>query len=785
MRDRSIRSLFSFFLAALLLFGVLFTPAVTLAGPNTTAEDATTFLITTACEQFITGQDNNAYPHNDEQFGESYFITDDGMRDKLFAMVKNDGEYNELFNFLFEDKWEGSCYGIATTMAINRLSQYGDIPSDYAFTAADMQAGAENYYDIKSLANNELARNWVNFYMVSQALPTVTLANDAMLKVKPKAVNGKMQYDREALTAFVEKAKAFVDDGQPFLFSYFYRDPQTNKGYGHAIVGCDYYIVEPTAAIPGRIYIKLYDENLTTADYINQPFYFIALELDQSGVQPLRGYTDTLGNERIVLCRRDGAAFVAAHILTGMEITDVAQMQRNIVDAGNTQTLSALASAASAATLSLDDVAAYGDNFRIKPFAYDNNDVNNIRYADQCGKLYSIPGGANKAHEGDPLLPAPPEPIDSNPIPVNAANVNEPFAHMIDYRYESFHPGDPLGMEIDLKTSGSVKGEVTSFNGFDLVLSDGSLPGASLLSDDHYAWVSGDNLDYVRYSANAHLRDVIATSGGSNLKLYFGTGDGVGLDMFSLSMDSFSSMQVFDEEDGAIYSDCVVLRMDGAASGFNFNFYKGTRQSGEYAAEISATDPDHFIWVKIKARELPSGEIGVDIWTEETEDADTAAKFEGPPSYTSYIQPSRTSASRASSISGGSNAYSGNQYPLTGGAGGVMQPDGSVSFTFDAPCDKQTGASIDGTPLQKGADYDVGCGSTVVTLKPARLAALKDGAHTLTVYFTDGMAQTTFTTPLSGLTTSAMPDVPATGGVPGFALALPAALLGWLWRKKR
>ena len=86
---------------------------------------------------------------------------------------------------------------------------------------------------------------------------------------------------------------------------------------------------------------------------------------------------------------------------------------------------------------------------------------------------------------------------------------------------------------------------------------------------------------------------------------------------------------------------------------------------------------------------------------------------------------------------------------------------------INAPHEKQTGVAVDGKPLQKGVDCEISEGSTIVTLKPAFLATLKDRMHTLEVYFTDGRMRTQFTTPLSAsLTTAAVPGVPATGDAP-------------------
>lgn len=124
---------------------------------------------------------------------------------------------------------------------------------------------------------------------------------------------------------------------------------------------------------------------------------------------------------------------------------------------------------------------------------------------------------------------------------------------------------------------------------------------------------------------------------------------------------------------------------------------------------------------------------------------------------------------------GGSGTATRTQYSLKPGEkkeSAEMLPNGGLQYTIDAPFERHTGAAVDARPLQRGVDYEVKSGSTVITLKPEFLATLKDGAHTLTVYFSDGSFTQSFTTPLSSsISTAASPDVPATGGAP-FALPL-------------
>jgi alpha-L-fucosidase 2 len=69
---------------------------------------------------------------------------------------------------------------------------------------------------------------------------------------------------------------------------------------------------------------------------------------------------------------------------------------------------------------------------------------------------------------------------------------------------------------------------------------------------------------------------------------------------------------------------------------------------------------------------------------------------------------------------------------------------GDLVFRIDAPISKYLSTYIGRTKLREGVDVEVTEGSTVVTVKRAYLEKLTKGIHTLTVYFTDGYAITTF-----------------------------------------
>ncbi len=76
-----------------------------------------------------------------------------------------------------------------------------------------------------------------------------------------------------------------------------------------------------------------------------------------------------------------------------------------------------------------------------------------------------------------------------------------------------------------------------------------------------------------------------------------------------------------------------------------------------------------------------------------------------------------------------------------------IDPDGGVCglrVTANADFAKFRGAAVDGA-LVNPENYTAESGSTVVTLRPAYLATLAPGQHTLRLIFDDGAAETTFT----------------------------------------
>ncbi|MDO5111554.1 MAG: hypothetical protein Q4E65_04525 [Clostridia bacterium] len=784
----------SFFLALLLLFCALLAPATTLAAPSNAAS-CWDFINTTTCDQFQVGVDSNSFPHSRSAFPPSYAL-DRAYQSALFKMATKK-EYQRIVEYM-QKEWGGSCYGISTTMILNRLTRMKMISP--GLPASTMHSGAKNYFSIPNPKTSRSALNYINYFMLSQ------FVSKSRAGIETKAIttrkDGKIFYDRASLEAVVKKVVDFVDTGRPFQVGYGYGDG------GHAIVGCDYYFYNDNDPAKNRdiIVLKFYDENDRgmAARYGTPHFCYVKLALKNGVIEPLAEHKDSNGNERVYLYYYNYAKkkFFGTKVLTYLAVRDTAKLYQNLRTGGAMNFLASSASSAAPpqAVLTLDDIDGYDADFRIKPFAYGaGGDVNHVDYADGCGRLFRIQGGSV-----DPgALIDDEDSIDTETaayaypaIPVDAKDTDLDFANMVvtsvspGYRHEGYDEGEGLYMEIDLMDAGKVDRTVKTFDGYDIVTSDAFLPGVSLAKGDHYAWVGGSGIDYIRFSSDGRLRDVIAGDGapGGSAELYFGTdGDELGLDMFRLAVQNFSILQVFDEEDGAAFADGVWLRTDGLADGFDFTFYQDELESDDYEGDIAYEDTDD-VWIKIAPKRMPDGTLGVEVWAQPWyEGEDPHAFTDEDVVFRSEFHARTFPSEYGASATAYSQTDSRNEYPMKGGENGVPQPDGGLRFTIDAPHEKQTGAAVDGKPLQKDVDYESEPGSTIITLKPAFLSTLADGTHRLEVYFTDGHAQTTFTTPVGApLSTAAVTSVPATGGAPIGTVLLLAGVLGvCLWSKKR
>ena len=125
-------------------------------------------------------------------------------------------------------------------------------------------------------------------------------------------------------------------------------------------------------------------------------------------------------------------------------------------------------------------------------------------------------------------------------------------------------------------------------------------------------------------------------------------------------------------------------------------------------------------------------------------------------------------------------------YKIIEGANGswTQNSDGTLTVRADGVFSKFKGVEVDGKLLIAGKDYTAKSGSTIVTLSKDYLATLSVGQHTLTVVFTDGNGDTTFTVkaasdnnPGTAVTPDNTTNNPQTGDHSGIVLAVVVLLV--------
>ena len=292
MRDRLSRNMLSLFMAVLFVFCILLPPMRALAVSRepdafeNLSQDMQAFIERQECNQFEIGKDTNQFIHGKENFSDRYRI-DDSFLDPLKKMATA-AELKEIEKFA-EEKWGGSCYGIASTMVLNYLTKKGDFGSEKGLLASDMQAGAEEYFDLGAPLQNKELLNWINYYMYAWGIfPRITAAGDRAY-ANAKYADGTRYIYYNNLNDVAVKLINKTDkeyEGRPCLFNFGYSEVQPNgkrKPVAHAIVCCDYmFEVDDNEQHPRGLYcFKFYDENdrgYQTGFEREPRFHYIMLE---------------------------------------------------------------------------------------------------------------------------------------------------------------------------------------------------------------------------------------------------------------------------------------------------------------------------------------------------------------------------------------------------------------------------------------------------------------------------------------------------------------------------
>lgn len=761
--------LISLLLALFLLVGML--PATALADKS----DATTFsafMDEIACDQFVVRRDSNSYEHSFSDFPNAYQISEEYVN-RLLSKCSFSEQMQVLT--MLGMPFIGSCYGIAATMVLNRLTQSSPQDAEnggYALYIDQFQPGAQKYFDLTKPKDNPPVLDMINYYMCSQNMHVVkaNTKNVILYGTAIQDATAKSAADVD-LNEFIDTAKAFVDAGKPALFSFQY------SAGGHAIVLCDY--AENTVVSDGILF-KLYDENDRSAEKATGYPRYSYLEIMKDGTE----YKASKEFVKLFTFDYSGSAdgktknythatstkdMYAEHDLSSFSVTDMA----NVNKALNIHNDGAPAPVSTDPEFRFQNIQSTYGNYLLKPFIKTSGDVKT--YADESGSFYY---GANVA--GVPI------PVNDGSDPLNY------YSNMKNFRYSARNElGDVNSRIVDLtvvhNTEGKFNGAPLPFHGYDVVTSCGKLADFIVSKDNAdgsgaFSYVNGTSVGTVSFDAAARLSGLksACTGGAGDVTLFCGSyGNGVDLDMFALyGMSDFKELTI-DSSD----PNSILLEFDQFPDQMGLQFYKGARISRENLL-LRSDDRENDKWVKIKTEENPdTQEIEVSVWS--GKDVGGQPQFSSDPDYTTKLQRRDYSTSAGS---GGLNTVAGDyaQLGIIEGENGTWA-GGDYTLRVNAPFSEYISTSVDNVPVP-GDGLIVTEGSTIVTLKEAFLATLTPGVHVLRVQFKSGYAQTTFTVGGAKLSTAAVPALPATGagGVPAMALlCLLSGLFVYALRKRR
>ncbi|MDO5111637.1 MAG: hypothetical protein Q4E65_04975 [Clostridia bacterium] len=754
---RTTRSL-SFLLALFLTFTLLL-PSVAMA-QRSGQQTLDAFLNETECDQFLVGTDSNSYQHAYSDFPSNYALSTEYLN-KLLAVAT----FSEQLAVIkqVDAAWGGSCFGIASTMILNKISKdRGYMPP---LNIAYFQPGAQKYFDLTKPVDNKPVLDMINYYMISQqTAPIKTQMNASggyinLSKPGTPLDASKVQKNSEYLEQFVDKARTFIDNDQPALFCYYYMHAGMHAG--HAVVLCDYFQPDPAKK---DIVFKIYDENDRT-DAINtgRP-HFAYLEVKANGAGSYEARDDLVSIHYFDERLDDPDAPIShtqyyAYDLIGFSLVDIAAANQTL----NIHGTPVPQQTAGEPEFVFTDISKSYDRYTIYSFAKKVGatsdgimDTANLDYANAVGQFV--------------LKPA----YYTAPIPVNKDfPILTFYANMSNFRYSARGDQDPA--TLDLTLVHDIKGKIGEvenklFDGYDIVTSCGAIDDKIDFSvskengngDGSFASISGNTVGTVRFDANGRLRKIFTTGTdvAKNVDLLCGSyGNDVELDMFRLyGMSDFGFLELYDETDDPVaYDNSIVLHFDKFPDQLGFRFFKGAKVSQDELG-ITSDDRANDTWVKIGTEVGANGVVEVSVWS--GSDDNGKPKFDIEPDCTTkLVERPQGGSSSGSGINARAGDYS--QLGILEGADGTWTGSGDYKLCINAPLKDYISVSMDNVPVPQDG-VSISEGSTIVTLKESYLATLTPGTHVLRVHFRNGYAQTTLTISRGGALHAA-PMPPATG----------------------
>ncbi len=776
--QRSLSLFLSFFMLVALLPGAVALARPweqTLADPAAATSDG--FITDVDSEQFTIGRDSNWFEHSVSSFPSMNML----KREDLNQLLKL-ASYTDQCSIIqsAKDKWHGSCFGIASTMVLNRLSRDAYLPVNKRLNIGQFQSGAKEYFDLRYPKDNPALLSMINYH---QLWTSVT----AVERVCTKDLN-VINYQAKDADDFVKSFMAQIDADRPCVLNYY------NVKDGHAVVVIDYFAYNEG----GKDYLilKMYDENdrYPEQDVQESGFSYLVFVKNEAGLYDTP-YKDIKGNPAFKLFSRSGED-VTETILTCLSSFDVVKANEHL----NIHNPQFIAPIPTGPVLEFPNIDTNYENYCIQPYSL----VDGQEIFDKNNYGYFF-----KEHS------------DTLPLPVQDdwvtfyKQIVENSMHYTQSAATDTMPS--VGIEFELKTAG--------FAGYDVDIGgkgDFSVRKTYDTGAGNYASIEGGNLGGARFDVEGRLQSITSKDHApSDLQLYLGPQNtDSNYDMFCLSMNSFTNLQIVND---AEHPDDVLLHGDGFGNGLSFIFFSDAQESKLIDWK---TDPNDR-WLKISS-EIVDGKIEVSIYSAPeagdepvptptpsfdpsptptpsgdpvptpsgdptpTPSADpTPAPSDDPtpaptpsvvpdfpekPDYITIIDDPLTpggSESSGGSLNTGAQEVSRNEYPLTNGQSELGYiGSGDFTFTVDAPFSKYISTSIDGVPVERQF-IDVKEGSTIITIREGFMKTLKAGEHRLRVQFTDGFMQTTLKLGTSSSpATLSVPHVPATGGTVCAGLAM-------------
>ena len=190
---------------------------------------------------FILQHDNNHFANSSSNFFNAgdfrnYQFKNKMVYDKLLGLSKDGNvDYTPTVQGLIAANWGGSCYGIASTMALVKAGKLsiGDLT----------KTNVANYHALSAPRTDKELFDVINFYQVGQVVPA--------LNRETKIAEVQTRDDANALKTFLQQLVKSTEGGNSIVFCYYY------NGLGHAILALDSRWDEENR----QYIVTMYDEN--------------------------------------------------------------------------------------------------------------------------------------------------------------------------------------------------------------------------------------------------------------------------------------------------------------------------------------------------------------------------------------------------------------------------------------------------------------------------------------------------------------------------------------------